>query len=820
MKSRCISIGCVVLFFGTSLLARNCAGQAIVIDTGIDTILAQAGLNGPDTPHGEAGANPDGVEAWEWDGSDNGGVNQGLLWMDIPQNVLNNFSGTATLALHILNNGNAANMHRITTDWLSGPDGGDQVTWNNIPGGPGIVPGTNAEMTANTVFPDSIGREGQVIFVDVTADLLAWAGGKPNYGWGFIPAGGDGTGISSFEHLDNPVPTLTIINQVGVFPDERLDGPLGGAGTWGVIDYYGNFTATEPAVAVVQQILDIQKGTLQASSATTQVPYLDITDPDTTVDGGPTLTTAPFPYAANNLTPTSPDDDDIISVAHGRIRVAEAGTYTFNVHSDDGFAFRIRDAAFEKVGGNGTIDVQSNDTILHSGNTGDSNTRGVVQLEARDYDVEFMSWERGGGAFYELTSQKGDFATTGRDLQPQWLAVGDPREVAGRSEPLDVEGVAFMTKAMTVKNFNNVDPADQPLEFAREYAFDRADAPDAEGDMNLFVIEDHAIAPGGCPFGRYNHDGVNVEQWPNSRNGQAVDNFISLITGAFQVDDGDATAGEQLEITIHVDSDDRAYFRVIGQDFLDWDNQQLFSLDGDEVMWGDANVCNTDFSAVIMLTEGVEYEFEALHVEAGGDAGMQVLAGIGDLLFAADLTEFSPLIYPEGSIVTYARNIGLQMVAETAGDPCDFDGNGTLGVGDINLLLAAVNAGTNNPTFDINKDGSVNEADISVLVTSKDKLNTYIGDANLDGQFNSTDFVDVFLAGEYEDATNDNSTWEEGDWNGDLDFTSSDFVAAFLDGGYELGPRASVSAVPEPSSIVLTLVGLIAWLGIARRRRS
>ena len=128
-------------------------------------------------------------------------------------------------------------------------------------------------------FPDSIGREGQVLFVDVTADVTAWANGAPNYGWGFLPLGNDGAGITSFENLDNPVPTLTLIDQTGVFPSERLDGPAAKAGAWSIVDYYGGITASQPAANVVQQVLQIQSGDLQAEVAVGESPILDITDP-------------------------------------------------------------------------------------------------------------------------------------------------------------------------------------------------------------------------------------------------------------------------------------------------------------------------------------------------------------------------------------------------------------------------------------------------------------------------------------------------------------------------------------------------------------
>jgi hypothetical protein len=72
----------------------------------------------------------------------------------------------------------------------------------------------------------------------------------------------------------------------------------------------------------------------------------------------------------------------------------------------------------------------------------------------------------------------------------------------------------------------------------------------------------------------------------------------------------------------------------------------------------------------------------------------------------------------------------------------------------------------------------------------------------------------VFTSGKYESGAM--ATWGEGDWNGDMVFDSSDFVAAFSSGGYEIGPRAAVSAVPEPSSVALLLMGMLPFI---RRRK-
>lgn len=59
------------------------------------------------------------------------------------------------------------------------------------------------------------------------------------------------------------------------------------------------------------------------------------------------------------------------------------------------------------------------------------------------------------------------------------------------------------------------------------------------------------------------------------------------------------------------------------------------------------------------------------------------------------------------------------------------------------------------------------------------------GDANLDGNFDSADLIQIFQSGEYEDTIAENSTWETGDFDGDLDFTTSDLILAFQKGVYK-----------------------------------
>lgn len=157
---------------------------------------------------------------------------------------------------------------------------------------------------------------------------------------------------------------------------------------------------------------------------------------------------------------------------------------------------------------------------------------------------------------------------------------------------------------------------------------------------------------------------------------------------------------------------------------------------------------------------------------------------------------------------------GESALVQGAGLPGDFNGDSELDLLDVNDLITQISTGAADTVFDLNSDGSVDESDLQVWV--KDLKNTWIGDANLDGEFNSSDFVTVFTGGKFE--KDEPAGWEDGDWNGDGRFGSGDFVAAFVDGGFEKGPRELANAVPEPSAATFVLAALFT-LGLRRGRR-
>ena len=144
----------------------------------------------------------------------------------------------------------------------------------------------------------------------------------------------------------------------------------------------------------------------------------------------------------------------------------------------------------------------------------------------------------------------------------------------------------------------------------------------------------------------------------------------------------------------------------------------------------------------------------------------------------------------------------------------DFSEDGALDSQDIDLLSAVVRTQTHEIEYDLTGDGLVTEADRAFWVGQL--AYTYFGDANLDGEFNSVDFVRVFQAGKYE--TGDVAGWGEGDWDGSGSFATSDFVTAFQDGGYEQGLRQDRGCGAGTRWLAVVSVGTVPF--VVRRAAS
>jgi hypothetical protein len=137
----------------------------------------------------------------------------------------------------------------------------------------------------------------------------------------------------------------------------------------------------------------------------------------------------------------------------------------------------------------------------------------------------------------------------------------------------------------------------------------------------------------------------------------------------------------------------------------------------------------------------------------------------------------------------------------------DFNQDEKLDLADIDILSAQVKQGSSDEQFDLDHDGSVTEKDLAYWIMRL--RHSFVGDADLDGEFDNQDVAAVLKAGTYESDKEVDATWATGDWNGDSKFDSSDLVLAFQQKGFGLGPRIPATrpkAVPEP--VGLSILGI------------
>lgn len=129
--------------------------------------------------------------------------------------------------------------------------------------------------------------------------------------------------------------------------------------------------------------------------------------------------------------------------------------------------------------------------------------------------------------------------------------------------------------------------------------------------------------------------------------------------------------------------------------------------------------------------------------------------------------------------------------------PGDVNLDGRVNELDIDEICAAMDGQNVLGSADLNGDQKVDFVDLEYLIIKV--METTFGDANLDGIFNSTDLIQVFAAGEYEDGIAKNSKWKSGDWNCDGDFNSTDLIVAFQYGGYNPSARPAAQNAILPS---------------------
>jgi hypothetical protein len=106
-------------------------------------------------------------------------------------------------------------------------------------------------------------------------------------------------------------------------------------------------------------------------------------------------------------------DDDFATMATTIVSIAEEGDYVFGFASDDGGSLTLEGANFTILNPGAPRAVTNNgQTMEFNANTGNSDTFGWTHLTPGEYDLTFLTWERGGGAFAEVFTGIGSDVAT------------------------------------------------------------------------------------------------------------------------------------------------------------------------------------------------------------------------------------------------------------------------------------------------------------------------------------------------------------------------------------------------------------------------
>ena len=329
------------------------------------------------------------------------------------------------------------------------------------------------------------------------------------------------------------------------------------------------------------------------------------------------------------------DNNDVVWIYNGILDVPEDGDYTFGIDGDDGQRVTIEGASFTMQAGGGAV-LDPTDGFEFFGNTGNAFTTASTFLTAGQHRIEYIGYERGGGAFGELFSAKG-IIEAGNSAN--WLPVGDTSTtVAVPPAPRDVR----MVDAASVIN-----------------------GPDANSVSETLVAIKAALLDPAAPRNRQETIRIASGDMPNG----GGDEYSTGVFGTLLVDDGDDIPGETLQLTFTLRSDDGSALHIFGQDFIAKggdDRGALAPIDGSDVaLVADFFTGNTNVLGLIELEEGT-HGFEAFHFEGGGGDYLDIWIASGDHT-AGFNDSFYPLSVSGALGAGTPANAGLGLVPEPSG---------------------------------------------------------------------------------------------------------------------------------------------------------
>ena len=406
-----------------------------------------------------------------------------------------------------------------------------------------------------------------------------------------------------------------------------LPGPAGEDGAFGGIWVRDN--GNIGSLSAATNSLTSGTGTILT---TNRIPVVNHHDPEklSGIDRG--LFFDEGPYWANIV---GQEDNNFATVYKGTIVIPTGGNYTFGVHSDDGFALRILGGTFVTAYGNGIIDPGSPDTLTFTANTGDSDTRGIINLLAGEYPLEFVTWNGVGGAYHELYAAPGIQVDDG----PQFDLIGAPGGVA------EIPGIAtnswdvWMTTPGTDGGIANTNTAWSALTNYLPIALGGSQS-DPEGSNHFTFAE--------INFGNGNQGSVGGDNpYPLA----GTQNFAIFARTSITI----TNAGEYV---MGFQGDDGGWMRVVGQNW----NEIVFKavaaayIDGDKIVLNEGTGNSRMFGSMT-LTPGT-YEVQMLNWQGNGGFHLEALNGV---LLRANREVISSLFNNQEESVPYSG--GLQLVA-------------------------------------------------------------------------------------------------------------------------------------------------------------
>ncbi|MEM8680841.1 MAG: beta-propeller fold lactonase family protein [Planctomycetota bacterium] len=214
--------------------------------------------------------------------------------------------------------------------------------------------------------------------------------------------------------------------------------------------------------------------------------------------------------------------------------------------------------------------------------------------------------------------------------------------------------------------------------------------------------------------------------------------------------------------------------------------------------------------------------------DVGSQGTLGDLTVMDDLMFVTDESTvgdgvagvYSFRIHPDGSFSQLGPIVDTQgtrpeYIAAWGGQSltCDFDGNETCDLDDLNQMLAigpiaaGVPAAGGNAGFDLDGNGVVDLDDLQAWLAAAADENGLAtaykpGDANLDGTVDGNDFV-LWNASKFSASLR----WDNGDFNGDGVVDGNDFVLW----NASKFTSSDTLAVPEPTGLAGCLLGVALW---------